>query len=430
MKFEISRSRPGGFACLIGALTCIATLAAQSASPTSASSAPSSSNGNTSPSAAGSTADETEWRFVGNLSLQATYDDNITIRPTNEIDDYVFHVAPSLAFGIGNFRTAIAPYAPIPHFIARTGEEDLPRRDYAFASYTPDAVFFREHDDENTVNHDVRMAARKERDNWNTHGELRFQRITDADLDFGRRLRQTYYTAHAAGERSLTAKVSGGLGARVYRAEYAGGDESTDLRGNGHFDYQIGPKTRLGAGVAAGYLLVGNGADQTYQQPFVHLLYQPTAKISFNGQVGHEFRQYDSSVEDRSRFVFALTSNYEASDATRFNLSARRETQSSAQYSGENIVATLYQGGVRQRFYQRMYVSLLGGFVRNQYETNAPVMFPGRRDDFTFYRASSSLDVTRRGTLELSYEKRDNASTIRTFDFNQQLVSLRASFLF
>ncbi len=77
-----------------------------------------------------------------------------------------------------------------------------------------------------------------------------------------------------------------------------------------------------------------------------------------------------------------------------------------------------------------MYVSLLGGFVRNQYETNAPVAFLGRRDDFTFYRASSSFDVSRRGTLELSYEHRDNASTIRNFDFNQQLVSLRASFLF
>lgn len=430
MKFKIPGIRPDGFACLMGTLTCLATLAAQPVSPPRPSSTAPTANANASNGTTGKNGDETEWRFVGNLSLQATYDDNITIRPTNEIDDYVFHVAPSLAFGIGNFRTATAPYAPIPHFLARTGEEDLPRRDYAFASYTPDAVFFHEHDDENAVNHDVRIAARKERDNWNAHGEFRFQRITDADLDFGRRLRQTYYTAHAAGERALTGKVSGGLGARVYRAEYAGGDESTDFRGNGHFDYQIAPKTRLGAGVAAGYLLVGNGADQTYQQPFVQVLYQPTAKISFNGQLGREFRQYDSSVADRSRFVFAFTSIYEARDATTFNLSARRETQSSAQYSGENIVATFYQGGVRQRFFQRMYVSLDGGFVRNQYETNAPVAFLGRRDDFTFYRASSSLDLTRRGTLELSYEKRDNASTIRTFDFNQQLVSLRASFLF
>jgi hypothetical protein len=373
---------------------------------------------------------ETEWRFVGNLALQATYDDNISIRPTNEIDDYIFHVAPSLAFGIGNFRTAIAPYAAIPHFIARTGEEDLPRKDYAFASYTPDAVFFYDHDDENAVNHDVRVAARQERPNWNAHGELRFQRVTDADLDFGRRLRQTYYTANAAGERALTGKVFGGLGARAYRADYAGGHASTDYRGNVYFDYQIAPKTRIGAGVIAGYLAVGSGADQTYQQPYVHVVYQPTAKLWFNAQVGEEFRQYDSSIDDRSRIVFGANANYEASDATTFNLTARRETQSSAQYSGENIVASLYQGGVRQRFLQRIYVSLLGGFVRNQYEDNAPVTFLDRRDDFMFYRATSSLDVTRRGTLELSYEHRENDSTLQNFDFDQNLVSLRASFLF
>jgi hypothetical protein len=375
--------------------------------------------------------DETAWRFVGNLALQATYDDNISIRPTNEIDDYIFHVAPTLAFGIGNFRTVLAPYAAIPHFIARTGEEDLPRREYAFGSYTPHAVFFDEYDDENAVNHDVRFAARQERVNWNAHGELRFQRVTDADLDFGRRLRQTYYTANAAGERALTGKVFGGLGARAYRAEYAGGYSSTDFRGNGYFDYQIAPKTRIGAGLVAGYLMVGSGADQTYQQPFVHVVYQPTAKLWFDAQVGEEFRQYDSDIDDRSRVVFGLNSTYEAADATTFNLSGRRETQSSAQYSGENIVASLFQAGVRQRFIQRIYVTLLGGFVRNQYENNAPTtLLETRRDDFTFYRAITSMDVTRRGTLELSYEHRDNASTLPNFDFDQNLVSLRASILF
>jgi hypothetical protein len=378
---------------------------------------------------------ENEWRFVGRLTLLATHDDNITIRPNNEIDDEIFHVAPSFAFGIGNFRTAVAPYAGIPHFIARTGEEDLPRREYAFVSYTPDAVFFREYDDENAVNHDVRFAARKERETWNAQGEFRFQRVTDADIEFGRRLRQTYYNANAQGEMALTGKVFGGAGLRAYRSEYSGGNSSTDFRGNTYFDYQVAPKTRLGLGLAAGYLMVGSGADQTYQQPLAQIKYQPTAKLSFMGQAGEEFRQYDSDVPDRSRFVFALTGNYDASDATVFNISARRETQSSAQYSGENIVATYYQGGVRQRFMQRIYVSLLGGFVRNQYENNVPmnnVPMPvglGRRDDFLFYRATSSFDFTRRGTLELSYEHRENDSN-RNFDFDQNVVGLAASFLF
>jgi hypothetical protein len=408
-------------------------LLALCASAHAASAPPPNPPGTTAPSQSASSAvDEniSEWRFVGQVKAQATYDDNIMIRPTNEIDDYIFHVTPSLAYGIGNFRTAVAPYASIPHFLARTGEEDLPRRDYAFVSYTPDAVFFSNYDSENAVNHDVRFAARKERDLWNAHGEFRFQRVTDADIEFGGRLRQTYYTANAEGERSLTGKIVGGLGARIYRAEYSTGSRSTDLKGNAYADYQIAPKTRLGAGLASGYLWVERGADQTYQQPFVHLNYQPTAKLSFNGQIGQEFRQYDSSIGDRSRFVFSLESDYEASDATRFTLSSRRETQSSAQYAGENIVATIYQGGLRQRFVQRVYVSLLAGYVRNDYETNAPVAFVNRRDNFSFYRAGSSFDFTRRGTLEFSYEHRDNDSTLPNFEFKQNVFSLAASFLF
>jgi hypothetical protein len=429
MIHSIPGARPG----LVGRIVLILFTAifARAASNPPAAPAPANAAPATSSSSTASTTNDTEWRFAGRLAVQGTYDDNITIRPDNEIDDYTLHIAPSLAFGIGNFRTAIAPFAAIPHLMARTGEEDLPRRDYAFLSYTPDAVFFKDHTDENDVNHDVRLAARQERDNWNAHGELRFQRVTDADIDFGQRLRQTYYSANAAGERALSGKTFGGLGLRAYRAEYAGGHSSTDLRGNATIDYQIAPKTRLGLGAAAGYLWVGSGADQTYQQPFAQVTYQPTAKISLRALAGEEFRQYDSSVADRSRFIFGLNSTYEASDATTFNLEARRDTQSSAQYSGENIVASFYQAGLRQRLLQRIYVSLSGGFVRNQYERNAPsATLTGRRDDFSFVRAGSSFDFTRRGTLELSYEHRDNDSTLRTFDFQQNLVSIAASFLF
>lgn len=375
--------------------------------------------------------DITQWRFVGRLNLRAAYDDNIAIQPANEIDDYVFRVAPSLAFGIGNFRTAIAPYAAIPHFIARTGEEELPRRDYAFASYTPEGVFFREHSGEDAVNHDVRLAARRERELWNAQGEFHFQRLTDADLEAGRRLRQTYYTAHARGERSLSGKVLGGLGVRGIRSEYVGGNTSTDVRGDSFVDYQIAPKTAIGIGVAAGYLFAGNGADQTYQQPLLQVKYRVTEKISLLGQAGEEFRQYDSDVDDRSRFVFAVTGNYEANPSTAFNLSARRETQISPQYSGENVVATIYQAGVRQRLLQRLYVSLLGGHVRNDHENNIPTATPlSRQDRFYFYRASTSADITRRGTIELSYEHRENESTLPNFEFEQNLVTLAASFLF
>src|SRR5262249_28849210 len=146
---------------------------------------------------------------------------------------------------------------------------------------------------------------------------------------------------------------------------------------------------------------------------------------------GTEFRQYDGATPNRSRFIYGFNSNYEVAESTNFDLEARRDTQSSAQYSGENIVADYYRAGIRQRVLQRIYLSVSGGFVRNQYEHNVPAAAAlGRRDDFTFVRAGSSFDFTRRGTVELSYEHRANDSTLRSFDFDQNVVSLAASFLF
>lgn len=372
----------------------------------------------------------TDWKFVTRLSVVATHDDNIFIQPRNPEDDYILHVAPSLGFGLGAFRSEFAPLSSTPHFFARTGEEDLPRKDFAFIGYTPEGVFFADHSGENALNHDARLAARREEELWNLQGELRFQSLEDTDIDVGRRLRQKYYTASAAGEHALTGKITGGAKLYGYRSEYATGFSSTDTRATAYVDYQIAPKTSVGVAGVFGYLDTDSGGNQMYQQPLLQLKYRPTAKISFTGQAGEEFRQFESDVPNRSQFVFAANGSYDASDSTAFNLSARRETQGSAQYPGENIVQSLYQAGVRQRLLQRFYVSANGGFVHNNYENNRAVATVLRRDDYTFGRVGLSGDLTTRGSLELSYEYRNNDSSVSTFGFTENLVSLGASFLF
>ncbi len=382
------------------------------------------------PTGASSEEVATDWKFVTRLSAVATYDDNIFIQPNNPEDDYILHVAPSLGFGIGAFRSEFAPLSPTPHFLARTGEEDLPRKDFAFIGYTPEGVFFADHGGENALNHDARLAARREEELWNLQGELRFQSIEDTDIDVGQRLRQKYYTASAAGEHALTGKITGGAKLYGYRSEYATGFSSTDMRATAYVDYQIAPKTSVGIAGVLGYLNADSGGNQMYQQPLLQLKYQPTAKITFTGQAGEEFRQFESNVPNRSQFVFAANGSYDASDSTAFTLSARRETQSSAQYAGENIIQSLYQAGVRQRFLQRLYVSVNGGFVHNQYENNRAVATVLRRDDYTFGRVALTGDLTARGSLELSYEYRNNDSSISTFGFTENLASLGVSFLF
>jgi hypothetical protein len=375
--------------------------------------------------------EDQEWKFVTRLSLAAGYDDNVFIQPAGEKDDFFLRVAPSFAVGIGYFRTEIAPFAPIPHLLARTGEEDLPRKNFAYASYTPNAVFFSKYSHENALNHDFRAAARKDREIWAAQGEFQFQQITDAEIELGRRTRQTYYDANARGQRQLTGKISGALGVQEMYSDFSGGLWSSDTRGSAGLDYQLGGKTKVGGGVTGGYLQVAQGGNQTYQQPFVRLEYLPTGKLSFAGRFGAEFRQFDSDVGDRSRFVYDLTGEYQATDGTLVSLSSRRDTQASAQFAGENILENFYQGSLRQRFLQRTYVSLAGGLVRRTYELNrttTPAL--ARHDHYYFGRVSASRDVTEHGTVELGYEHRQNDSSLSTFEFSQNVATLSASFLF
>ncbi|HVU34121.1 MAG TPA: hypothetical protein VHE61_11850 [Opitutaceae bacterium] len=375
-------------------------------------------------------AGDSNWSFATRVTTTATYDDNVFIQPHGARSDVYFHLAPSLVAGIGAFRTAIAPFASIPHLLAMTGEEDLPRKDYAFLSYTPDVVIFSKYHHEDTVNHDVRLAARKERELWSAAGEFHFQRLNDIDIDVGQRLRQTYYTADANAWHALSGRTNATLGFLGLRSEYSGGFASTDLRGSAGLEYQIAPKTSVGVGATLGHLDVRHGGGQTYEQPLLQLQYNPTGKLSFDGRFGEEFRHYNSDIPRRSRFVYALSGNYTPSDDTVVAITGQRDTTTSAEYVGENVVSDTFQGSIRQRVLTRTYLTLAGGYVRDRYEENRVVTPLDRRDDYAFGRLSASRDVTTHGTVELSYEHRKNDSTFSAFSFSQNIAAVSASFLF
>ncbi|HTQ31252.1 MAG TPA: hypothetical protein VMI53_08580, partial [Opitutaceae bacterium] len=286
-------------------------------------------------SAGGGTEEEVPpWKFEARLSASLNYDDNLFIRPADTKGDLYGQIAPTLAVGMGDFRSELASFAPIPHFLAQTGEEELPRQDFAYASYTPDLLLFSKYHSQDTVNHDARLAARQENDLWNFQGQFHFQHETQPNIDVGRRITQTDYTADANAAYVISGKLTGGTELYGNRTEYSGGLASTDGRITGYLDYQVAPKTALGVGIAGGYLDVASGANQAYEQSLLQIKYAPTEKLSFAGQAGAEYRQYDSSLGNRTHFIFDASGSYQATDSTLFTLTDKRETLASAEYSG------------------------------------------------------------------------------------------------
>ena len=373
---------------------------------------------------------EQTWKFATLLSSSATYDDNIFIQPTNKKKDFYVDIDPTLAVGVGNFRDAMASFADIPHFLVRTGEEDLPWKNFAYISYTPDGIIFSKYHKEDRVNHDARLTAQQERGLWTIKGDLHFQNQSEPVIDVGRRITETDYTADFNAAYALTGKLTAGSELYGDHSDYSGGLSSTDGRATGYLDYQVAPKTALGLAAAGGYLDVAHGASQPYEQALAQIKYLPTQKLSFNAQGGYEYRQYHSKIPNRSLLVFDVSGTYDATDSTELTHRANRDTTASAEYAGEDIVESIYQASIRQRFLQRLYLSLAGGLEHNTYETNVTTVAVSRRDDYYFYKTSLSCDVTQHGTVQLSYEHRDNRSSLAAFKFTENLYSIAASFLY
>lgn len=374
------------------------------------------------------TDDKAHW--AARLSLTGSYDDNIFIQSEGAESDFIIRAAPSVAYGVGNFLAEFTPFSEIPLFFSRPGERELPHDNFAFASYTPEGVWFASNHEQDTINHDARVVGRTGNDLWSLYGQLRFRSLSDANIDLGRRVRQTYYTGTVSGTYALTGRTKAAVTLEGEHHGVSGGLSSDEGRATAAFDYQVAPKTEVGLGATVGQLDVKRGENQTYTRPMLRLKYAATEKITLSGEAGEEFRHFSGDVDDRSQFVFGLNGEYQPRDGTTISVSGRRDTLASAEYAGENIVSTTYEAGVRQRFLRRHTLGLAGGYVHNHYENNSIISVVSRRDDYYFGKFGASRDVTKRGTVDLAYEYRTNDSSVGSFGFRESVVSLSLSLLY
>lgn len=373
----------------------------------------------------------TDWHVLAGGSAQVTYDSNPFIQPSGgQADDY-FDLAPTIAVGLGDFRPEVLPFADIPHFLVRTDVDDVPDRDIVYLRYTPDFQWWDRYHQNNTVNEDIQAEARTVTDRIDVAAILRVQSVTSPDIDAGSRLRQNYATADVSAKYALTGRTDVGAEAYGNRSSYSGGITSTEAWGELYADYAVAPKTSVGLGIAGGGLEVDGGPRQSYWRPLLRWSYLPTSKLTFYGNAGVEFRSFDGARPTHRDGVVDLGGSYDASASTSFTVSAQRQTMASALYADEDLVESLVQASVSQRLFQELYGTLAAGYAHDGYYASA--LAPGfvpRADDYDFVRIGAAHDLTRHGTIQVSYEHRNNDSTVAAFGFVENLAVAEASFLF
>ena len=353
------------------------------------------------------TAPAPRWRFSQSYSFSASYDDNIYIGSLQKVGDEIFQLG-------ANFRLIWGDYLD-------------KKESFLSIHYAPSYLVFADHRNQNGFEQTGELAGQWRIAKLTLGAQAHVVSLSGADADVGQRTNRTNYDLALSAKYDYGEKTSIetdlGRSASDYRAYLS----STEWVNQNWIDYQLFPKTKIGAGLTLGYLEPQSGDTQTYQQALVRFATPLRAKLSATGSGGIEFRQFGGAAGAQIQPIFRLGVNYLPFDGTQIGVDASRVTYSSAAQVGQNYTATGVSVSVRQRLFQRFSASIAGGYESTKYEGTDAASATSRHDEYLFLRPAVSFAVMKRLNLELYYQFRRNTSTLALSSFDDNVFGLQAT---
>ncbi len=346
------------------------------------------------------------------MSFRTTYDDNIEISSTNQKRDFVYLLSPGVLFGLGDYLQKEANFITL--------------------EYIPTLTLFNHYSSLNTLDQHVRVEAQYAFSRLKVGSYFEYDKLSGPNRDIGARVNSDIYAAGLKASYNISDKTSLDLDGGVTFVHYQGQIGSKEFLNHDWLNYNLTPKVTVGVGGAFGVLQPDKGGSQPYQQALFRVRFVSTAKLSFDGNAGVEFRQFSSSGGTRVTPIFGLSANYELSPGTKLSLNGARNTTNSAAINGDNYTATRISGNIDQHLIGDFFMGLEGGYENDAYsQATATSTGNGQREDnYFFIRPSLTYHLKDWANISVSYFYRDNSSNIpaRGFRNNQVWVEVRFGF--
>jgi hypothetical protein len=195
-------------------------------------------------------------------------------------------------------------------------------------------------------------------------------------------------------------------------------------------NYQLSPALSIGPSLTFAYDNLNVGSDMTSEQFQGQFLWRPGPKLTCLGRGGLEIRQFlDSTESDLVTPVFALSLAYRLFELTTFSLAANRTVAPS--YFGNQLTETSsFNGGVRQRLLQRLYLDVTGGYTTTKYRTTSAGKSANRDDDYATVNIRLICPILQHGSASVFYNWSDNISSQPGFGYNSDQVGLELGYHF
>jgi hypothetical protein len=341
------------------------------------------------------------------------YDDNIFLNDYYKQSDYIWQAAPGLALTLG--------------------EPTDPDNPTLNLDYSPTFVFFMDHSEYDMVQHNGRIGGRFP---WSKLTLSFNQDYTKSQTAIAGRARlftvQAFNTLLAA-HYDVGEKTSFDINGRqsIYDYESEGLIDTREWVNDNWFNYRVLSKVSTGVGFSIGYIDVDRYPGQWYQRLSARAVYELTGKVDLNLSGGGERREFGGGEPDRYTPVFSVGGVYRPTAVTSLTLDAYRREQPSAYLASYNYINTGFNVGVRHVIFDRLALSVNGGYENLEYlVTSSAYQGNDRQDDYFFVRPGVDYSFTTHWRAGAYYQFRQNISNQTFYEYSANQVGFQVFWLF
>jgi hypothetical protein len=348
------------------------------------------------------------WKWKRSLSLGVSADDNVYLSSTHKQSDVIFTLG-------GNFQ-----------LLWGLKKEES----YLAIDYSPSVIVFADHSRANAFDQKVGVGGQWRIAKLTLGVQAGAQSLSGSDTDVGGRANRSLWQVSLQAKYDYSTKTSFEVNLAPNAADYSHYLDSIEWTNSNWIDYQVFPKTRVGAGLTFGYLKPAGSSAQTYQEALVRITNPMSGKLTVNASGGVQYRQLGSGGGTQTTPVFRVGASYQPFDGTAISVDASRRIYSSAATVGQNFAATGGTVSVRQRLFKRVFATVAGGYEDATYQSTESQGGTSRHDQYVFVRPSVSFEFRKWVNLELYYQYRSNTSTAAFSAFDSNIAGLQAAISF
>ncbi len=374
----------------------------------------------------------TGWRknVFPHFRIGGYYDDNIFIQRSGKQSDFIGFAGFGLRLGLGEVQAPLYTLREARNVPRIYEAPPQPFGNFFLVDYSGTYLFFVDHSEQNAYDQDALLSIGWMGSKLSLGLEGKFQSLSSPDIDAGRRVRRYILSGAVRANYELSGKTSLESNVSYTSTQYQGLIDSGEFQTEEWLNIQITPKLKIAPGVGFGILTVQGSDNQPYARVLVRAVYDFSEKLSFNGRLGGEYRDVQRGSSFRNNPVFGLGISYVPFDGTTLSLTSYRLAEASALLAGADYTRTGVDLKIRQRFLQRFYLTLTGGYENLDYHAVTNDSTTNRNDHYFFGRAAIAFDFTRWGNAEIFYNFQRDSSNHPGNSFTDNQVGFELNFAF